>query len=185
MPCQGEADHPKGISLNVCISQSATAADPAVAIFIKLMLGHVSAKATMSMKCSGSKGAGRSSGGNLLAGSVPHDDLAIVAPSCDHFRLHGVALEAEHLIRGLQNQLRMDWIPEVPDEHCMGGWSAAQGIHTLVEGLWVSACHCHHTLQWRNGKMLPLHSRAFTTDKSLTHLPNVETYFYCPQAFLS
>jgi len=115
--------------------------------------------------------------GNLLAGSVPHDDLPIVASPCDHFRLQGVALEAEHLIWGLQNQLGVDWIPEVPDEHCMGCWSAAQGVHTLIEGLWVSACHRHHTLQWHNGKLLPLYSTASMNGKSL---PNVETHFCCP-----
>ena len=103
--------------------------------------------------------------GNLLAGSVPHDDLAIVAPPRDHFRLQGVALEAEHLIRGLQNQLGVDWISEIPNEHCVGGWSAAQGVHALIEGLRVGACHRHHTLQWHNDKLLPLYTRAFMTGK--------------------
>jgi len=53
----------------------------------------------------------------------------------------------------------------------MGGWSTAQGIHTLVEGLWVSACHCHHTLQQQNNKLLPMHIRAAMTGKSLVYLP--------------
>lgn len=52
---------------------------------------------------------------DLLAGSVPHDDLAIVASSCDDLWLQGIALKAKYFVWGLQNKLGMDRIPEVPD----------------------------------------------------------------------
>lgn len=69
--------------------------------------------------------AGAAEAGNLLAGSVPHDDLAVVATPRDDLRLQGVALEAEHLVWGLQDKLGMDGVPEVPHQHSMRGCSSS------------------------------------------------------------
>ena len=63
----------------------------------------------------------RTNKSDLFICSVPHNDLAIVAASSDNLRLQRIALEAEDLIGRFQDELRLNWIPKVPDQHSMWG----------------------------------------------------------------